>query len=65
MNLLNIRIKNMIEYVSLVDRQDNETGIMEKMAAHQQGLLHRALSVFIFNDQNEFLLLGNISLRQI
>ncbi|KIO75033.1 isopentenyl-diphosphate delta-isomerase [Pedobacter lusitanus] len=46
----------MTEYVSLVDRQDNETGIMEKMAAHQQGLLHRALSVFIFNDRKEFLL---------
>jgi isopentenyl-diphosphate delta-isomerase len=46
----------MMEYVSLVDDQDNETGIMEKLAAHQQGLLHRAISVFIFNDKNEFLL---------
>ncbi|MBB6271386.1 isopentenyl-diphosphate delta-isomerase [Pedobacter cryoconitis] len=46
----------MIEYVSLVDEKDNETGIMEKLAAHEQGLLHRAISVFIFNDKNELLL---------
>src|SRR5688500_15285207 len=29
---------------------------MEKMAAHQQGLLHRAFSVFIFNSKGEMLL---------
>ncbi|MCL4133084.1 UNVERIFIED_CONTAM: hypothetical protein GTU68_037511 [Idotea baltica] len=29
---------------------------MEKMAAHQKGLLHRAFSIFIFNDKNELLL---------
>ena len=46
----------MIEYVSLVDEQDNEIGTMEKLSAHQLGLLHRAISVFIFNDKNEFLL---------
>ncbi|MGY0035494.1 isopentenyl-diphosphate Delta-isomerase [Pedobacter sp. NJ-S-72] len=46
----------MIEYVSLVDKEDNEIGIMEKLSAHQLGLLHRAISVFIFNDKNEFLL---------
>lgn len=46
----------MIEYVSLVDEHDNEIGTMEKLSAHQQGLLHRAISVFIFNDKKEFLL---------
>ncbi|QNK64493.1 isopentenyl-diphosphate Delta-isomerase [Pedobacter sp. PAMC26386] len=46
----------MIEYVSLVDENDNETGIMEKLAAHEQALLHRAISVFIFNDKNQLLL---------
>lgn len=46
----------MIEYVSLVDEEDNEIGVMEKLQAHEQGLLHRAISVFIFNDQNQLLL---------
>jgi isopentenyl-diphosphate delta-isomerase len=46
----------MIEYVSLVDEQDNEIGIMEKLQAHQEALLHRAISVFIFNDKKELLL---------
>jgi isopentenyl-diphosphate delta-isomerase len=46
----------MIEYVSLVDEQDNEIGVMEKLQAHQEGLLHRAISVFVFNDRNELLL---------
>ena len=39
----------MIENVILVDVQDNELGTMEKMKAHEEGLLHRAFSVFIFN----------------
>lgn len=46
----------MIEYVLLVDENDNNTGVMEKMQAHQEGLLHRAISIFIFNDKNQFLL---------
>jgi isopentenyl-diphosphate delta-isomerase len=29
---------------------------MEKMAAHQQALLHRAFSVFVLNDKNEVML---------
>ncbi len=29
---------------------------MEKMEAHQKGVLHRAFSVFIFNDKGELLL---------
>jgi isopentenyl-diphosphate Delta-isomerase len=46
------------EYVVLVDEQDNEIGTAEKIAAHQQNLLHRAFSVFIFrgNSQQELLL---------
>ena len=44
------------EYVILVDEQDNDIGVMEKMQAHQEGLLHRAFSVFIFNDKDELLL---------
>ena len=46
----------MIEKVILVDKNDNEVGTMEKKEAHVKGLLHRAFSVFIFNDKNELLL---------
>jgi len=45
-----------MQEVILVDEQDQETGRMEKLKAHQLGLLHRAFSIFIFNDQNEWLL---------
>ncbi len=40
----------------LVDEQDQPIGQMEKMEVHQKGLLHRAFSVFIFNDKGEMLL---------
>ena len=36
------------EYVIVVDEQDKEMGQVEKLLAHQLGLLHRAFSVFIF-----------------
>lgn len=42
--------------VILVDEQDNELGTMDKMQAHQLPALHRAFSVFIFNNKNEMLL---------
>lgn len=42
--------------VILVDEQDNELGTMPKLAAHQPPVLHRAFSVFIFNDKQEMLL---------
>ena len=44
------------EKVILVDINDEPIGLMEKMAAHEQALLHRAFSVFIFNDNNEIML---------
>ncbi|MES2761202.1 MAG: isopentenyl-diphosphate Delta-isomerase [Bacteroidota bacterium] len=44
------------EYVILVDEQDNDIGVMEKQEAHQKGMLHRAFSIFIFNDQKKLLL---------
>lgn len=43
-------------YVILVDENDRETGVMEKIEAHRKGLLHRAFSVFIFNHKGEMLL---------
>ncbi len=45
-----------MEHVVLVDEQDIETGVMEKIQAHREGRLHRAVSVFIFNSKNELLL---------
>lgn len=42
--------------VILVDELDNPTGSCEKLAAHKEGLLHRAFSVFIFNSKGEMLL---------
>src|SRR5215831_10345897 len=45
-----------MEQVILVNEADHEIGTMEKMLAHEKALLHRALSVFIFNDKGEMLL---------
>ena len=42
--------------VILVDVNDAEIGVMEKMEAHQKGVLHRAFSVFIFNHEGEMLI---------
>jgi isopentenyl-diphosphate delta-isomerase len=42
--------------VILVDEADLEIGRMEKMEVHQKALLHRAFSVFIFNDKGEMLI---------
>jgi isopentenyl-diphosphate delta-isomerase len=43
-------------YVILVDKDDHEMGIIEKMEAHRKALLHRAISVFVFNRKGEWLL---------
>ena len=42
--------------VILVDEHDVQTGTMEKMEVHQKALLHRAFSIFIFNEKGEMLL---------
>jgi isopentenyl-diphosphate Delta-isomerase len=42
--------------VILVNEEDQPVGTMEKMEVHQQGLLHRAFSVFIFDRQGNMLL---------
>jgi len=44
------------EQVILVDKKDNQIGLMPKMEAHEKALLHRAFSVFTFNDKGELLL---------
>ena len=42
--------------VILVNEEDVEIGSMEKLEAHERGLLHRAFSIFIMNDHQEMLL---------
>lgn len=44
------------EQVILVDEHDHPLGTMEKLEAHQKGLLHRAISVFIFDSDGRLLL---------
>lgn len=46
----------MEQQVILVNEQDEMTGVADKMEAHKMGLLHRAFSVFIFNEDGEMLL---------
>ena len=46
----------MEEKVILVDEQDNQLGLMPKMEAHEKAVLHRAFSVFIFNENRELML---------
>ncbi len=46
----------MLEHVILVNENDEPIGLMEKLEAHQKGILHRAFSVFILNDKNELML---------
>lgn len=46
----------MAEKVILVNEQDEKLGLMEKMEAHEKGLLHRAFSVFVLNNKGEIML---------
>jgi len=41
----------MVELI-LVDEQDNIIGTAEKLLVHQHGMLHRALSIFVFRKKN-------------
>ena len=45
-----------IEYVVLVNQDDRSLGTLEKMEAHERGVLHRAFSVFVFNPKGELML---------
>ena len=44
------------ELVILVNENDEQLGLMPKMEAHEKALLHRAFSVFTFNQKGELLL---------
>lgn len=46
-----------MEQVILVDHQDNEIGLEEKIKAHENGAkLHRAFSIFVFNEKGQTML---------
>ena len=45
-----------VEYVILVNNNDQPLGAMEKMEAHEKGVLHRAFSVFVYNTEGNMLL---------
>ncbi len=44
------------EKVILVNEKDEQIGLMPKLEAHEKALLHRAFSVFVFNNKNELML---------
>lgn len=46
----------MVEHVVLVDAQDRQVGTMEKMEAHEKGVLHRAFSVFLFDNAGQLII---------
>lgn len=46
----------MQEIINLVNTEGQVIGSMEKLEAHQKGLLHEAFSIFIFNKNKELLL---------
>ncbi len=42
--------------VILVDENNREIGVEEKLKAHEKGILHRAFSIFVFNSKKELLI---------
>jgi isopentenyl-diphosphate delta-isomerase len=44
-----------MEEVILVDQDDREVGVAEKLQVHRDGSLHRAFSIFVFNSQGQLL----------
>ena len=44
------------DFVVLVNQNDEKIGLMQKMEAHQKGVLHRAFSVLIFNRNKKLML---------
>lgn len=49
------KIETKIEVI-LVDKEDNQIGVEEKLSAHKAGKLHRAFSIFVFNKKHELLI---------
>lgn len=46
----------MSEQLILVDEQDREVGVCEKLKAHEQAWLHRAFSIFVYDKHGKLLI---------
>ena len=54
------------EELILVDADDNETGYLSKAACHDgDGVLHRAFSLFVFNEKGQLLLQRRASNKRL
>lgn len=51
-----VRAAKIEETLILVDERNRKTGEGEKLATHRKGLLHRAFSIFLFDDADRILL---------
>jgi isopentenyl-diphosphate delta-isomerase len=47
---------NLDNLIITVDDNDRETGVMDKLEAHKKGILHRAFSLFVVNNDGQLLL---------
>ena len=55
-SVLAFYIGSMTDNIILVDENDTQIGEGEKLDTHKKGLLHRAFSVYVFNDKDELML---------
>jgi len=54
------------EKLIVVDKEDNILGYKTKMECHEgEGILHRAFSIFIFNDENQLLIQKRSDSKQL
>lgn len=53
---MNTNQNTVTELLITVNEQDEYLGTIEKLAAHKEGILHRAFSIFLMNDKDELLL---------
>lgn len=59
-------VSNASEQLILVDEQDREIGFKAKADCHTgSGVLHRAFSIFVFNEHNELLLQQRSSTKML
>ncbi len=56
----------MLDQLILVDRKDNPLGFEDKEKCHDgEGILHRAFSIFIFNNEKELLIQQRSELKRL
>ncbi len=66
MNVARQPVSSPTESLILVDDEDREIGFHPKAGCHEgQGLLHRAFSVFLFNDDGKLLLQKRSALKPL